>query len=159
MGAREVELLERLLSGSRFLASAYDTDIDIAVPKQFLITTGTKKCEMVIRMRGPAAAIAALKKGVVIGSGGGFSVGTPLVINQRDLADDRTPSTGFSIGEDYIVGSGGGASAGTTVTTEYHFPNVETRIALKLEAGTVYGLVFTSIADNNSAVFDFEFDE
>jgi hypothetical protein len=114
---------------------------------------------MVVRLKGPAAAVVTLKAGVVIGSGGGFSVGTALTVVDRDLADTRAPSTGFSIAKDYVVGTGGGAAGGTTEVTEYHFPSIETRLVFKLDAASKYGIVFTSIADNNSASFEFEFDE
>jgi hypothetical protein len=159
MSAREVQLLDRLVNGSKFLSSLYDTDIDIAGPKQILITTGTKKCVMVVKARGPAAATIMFKKGVVIGSGGGGTVGTAVSSICRDLAATAAPSTGFAITEDYVVGSGGGAAGGTTEETIYHFPNIESEMKFKLAASAKYGVVFTSIADNNSAVFDFEYDE
>jgi hypothetical protein len=157
MSALEGQLLERALRGSDYLSSAYDSDIDIAGPKQFLITTGAKKCSIVIRIKGPAAALAALNKTVVIGTGGGFSVGTALTKVARDQANTLSPLV--TVGEDYVVGTGGGASAGSAIVTEYHFPNIETVIKFKLAASSRYGLIFTTIADNNSASFTFEIDE
>jgi hypothetical protein len=72
------------------------------------------------------------------------------------MADTSTPATTFK--KDYVLGSSG-QSAGTTVLTEYSLPGIETVIKVKLAANTKYGLINTSVADNNGATYVFEFDE
>lgn len=153
---RITDIMEVWKAGSPYLVSDYDDDIDIAGPKQYLITVGAKKCSMVIRVKGPAAATVALNTAVVLGTGGSVSAGTALTKVKRDQADSTTPVV--VIAKDYILGSSG-QSAGTAIVTEYHIANVPTEIKFKLKASTIYGLIFTSIADNNSASFHFEFEE
>jgi hypothetical protein len=156
MSARITEILERFLHGSEWLVSDYDSDIDIAGPKQYLITTGAKKTKLTIRVKGPAAATVALNKTVVLGTGGSVSAGTAIDSAARDQASTLTPLV--VIAKDYILGSSG-QSAGAAIVTEYHRANDETVIKFKLKASTIYGLIFTTIADNNSASFTFEIDE
>jgi len=153
---RITEILELNIAGSEYLASDYDTGIDIAVPKQYLITTGDKKCHLVITIKTPALAITALNKTVVIGTGGGASAGSALNLVKRDQSDTTTPIT--TIKSDYVLGSSG-QSAGTAIYTDYTLPNVETKIKFKLAPSSNYGLIFTTIADNNSGTFLFEFEE
>lgn len=154
--ARETQLLERVRSGSKYLVSDYDADIDIAGPKQYLVTTGAKKVDMEIRVKGPAAATVALNTGVVLGTGGSVAAGTAITAAKRDQSDTSTPLT--VIKGDYVLGDTD-EDAGTAIVTEYHMADIETIIKFRLAASTIYGLIFTSIADNNSASFHFEFDE
>lgn len=156
---RLTELAERIYNGSEYIAYDYTAspDFDIAGPKQISITTAaSKKCHMVIKVKCLTAATVVIKKDVVIGTGGSASAGTAITPYGRDLADSSTPSTVFK--KDYILGSSG-QSAGTTVLTEYALPGIECVIPLKLAANTIYGMVCTSIADNNGATWQFDFDE
>jgi hypothetical protein len=154
--ARTTEILEKMLNGTQYLATVYDSDIDIAGPKQFSITTGTKKAILKIRIQGPAAATVSFNTGLVLGTGGSVSAGTAVTFVKRDQADTSTPLTVLK--QDYVLGDTD-QTAGTAIAATYHMPDIETVISFKLAASTVYGLVFTSIADNNSAAFIFELDE
>lgn len=152
------ELTERAVNGSRYLAYDYtdSPDFDIAGPKQIMITTVAKKCLMTIKVKTLAAAVIKLNKTVVLGTGGSVSAGTTVTPYGRDMADTSTPITTFK--KDYVLGSSG-QSAGTTVLTEYSLAGIETVIRVKLAANTNYGLISTTIADNNGATYVLEFDE
>jgi hypothetical protein len=156
---RLTELAERVYQGSEYIASDYTAspDFDIAGPKQIMITTAaTRKCQMTIKVKTLTAAVITLSKAVVIGTGGSASVGTAVTAYGRDLANTSTADTTFL--KDYVLGSSG-QSAGTTVLTEYSLPGIETVIRVKLAANVKYGLVCTSVADNNGATYQFCFDE
>ena len=155
---RLTELIEEEYHGSDFIAYDYTAspDFDIAGPKQIMITTGAKKCQLKIKVKTLTAAVIALNKTVVLGTGGSVSPGTTVTPYGRDMASTLTPVT--TIKKDYILGSSG-QSAGTTVLTEYGLAGIETVIKVKLAASTNYGLICTSVADNNGATYILEFSE
>lgn len=156
---RLTDLAEKAILGSDYIVSDYvaSPDFDIATPKQIMITTAVgQKCQITMRVKCLTAAVILIKKTVVLGTGGSMSAGTDLTPYGRDLANTTTPATTFK--KDYVLGNSG-QSAGTTVLTEYALPGVECIIKLKLDANVKYGLVNTSIADNNGATYVFEFDE
>lgn len=153
---RLTELIENEIAGSEYIASVYDNNIGIAGPKQFSITTGAKKATLKITVKAPAAATLALNTALVIGTGGSAADGAAVTFAKRDQADTSTPLTALK--QDYVLGSSG-QSAGTAVQTDYVLPNVPTVMKYKLKAATIYGLVFTTIADNNIGQFIFELDE
>jgi hypothetical protein len=156
---RLTELAEKAILGSNYIVSDYvaSPDFDIATPKQIMITTlAAHKCQITMRIKCLTAAVILIKKTVVLGTGGSMSAGTALTPYGRDLANTTTPNTTFA--KDYVLGSSG-QSAGTTVLTEYALPGIEAVIKLKLDAGVKYGLICTSVADNNGATYVFDFDE
>ena len=153
---RITEILELNIAGSEYFASDYDTDIDIAVPKQYLIKTLDKKCHLVITVKSPALAVISLNTGVVLGTGGGMSAGTAVTMVKRDQSDTTTPKT--TIFKDYVIGNSG-QNAGVELISEYNLAGFETKIKIKLAPSLNYGLIFTTIADNNSGTFLFEFEE
>jgi len=156
---RLTSLAEREVYGSEYIVSDYTAspDFDIAGPKQISITTAaSQKASLTIKVKTLTAAVITLAKAVVIGTGGSASAGTAITAYGRDLANTSTASTVFK--KDYVLGSSG-QSAGTTVLTEYSIAGIETVIKVKLAANTIYGLVCTSVADNNGATYVFEFDE
>jgi hypothetical protein len=148
--------MDRAYRGSDYVCSYYNSDVDIASPKQYLITTGAKKCMMTIRVRMLSNAKIELNTDVVLGTGGSVSPGTGLTVPARDRANTTTALT--TIARDYILGSSG-QSAGTTIATEYALANGTATFRFKLTASTIYGLINTSIADNNACSTTFEFDE
>ena len=153
---RTTEILEAEYAGTEYLASDYSDNIDIASPKQYLITTGAKKCMMTIRVKAAATATVALNKDVVLGTGGSMSAGSALTLVKRDQSFIIAPVT--VIAKDYILGSSD-QSAGTAIVTEYQLASTETVVKFRLAESKKYGLIFTSIADNNIASFHFEFEE
>jgi len=153
---RTTELLEMSRSGSEFVICDYDDDVDISGPKQYAITTSTKKVSLRIKIKYAALATIVVNTGLAIGSGGGAFVGTALTFTKRDQASSNAPVA--TIKKDYVLGSSG-QSAGTAIYTELNLPSRETEILLKLKASTVYGLVITTIADNNYGNVIFEVDE
>jgi len=156
---RLTEIAEKVYNGSQFIAYDYTAspDFDITAVKQIMITTAaSQKCHIVIKTKCLTAATIVIKKDVVLGTGGSMSAGTTITPYNRDLASTVTPLTTFK--KDYILGSSG-QSAGTTVLTEYALPGIECVIPLKLAANTKYGIVCTSVADNNGATWVFDFDE
>lgn len=156
---RLTELFEKSYNGSEYIAYDYTAspDFDIAGPKQIMITTAaSKKCSLTIKVKTLTASVIKLNKAVVLGTGGSVSAGTAITPYGRDMADTSTPST--VIAKDYVLGSSG-QSAGTTVLTEYSLPGIETVIKVKLAANVRYGLICTSVADNNGATYVLEFDE
>jgi hypothetical protein len=154
--ARIVQLAELNTFGSQYIATDVDTDIDIAGPKQYSITTPAKRVQMTIRVNALAAATVALNTGVAIGTGGSAAAGTAVASKARDQA--FTTAAGTVIKADYVLGSSG-QSAGTAIWTEYQVPNLASEIKFTLKPSTVYGLIITSIADNNIASVQFEFSE
>lgn len=156
---RLTEMFEREAYGSEYIAYDYTAspDFDIASPKQIMITTAAgKKCQMRIKVKTLTAAVIQLNKAVVLGTGGSMSAGSTITPYGRDMADTSTPLTTFK--KDYVLGNTG-QSAGTTVLTEYSLAGVETVINVKLAANVKYGIICTSVADNNGATYVFEFDE
>jgi len=154
--SRITEILEKYKSGSEFLLCDYDTDVDIAVPKQYSITTLAKKATLTIRIKYNALATVVLNTGLVIGTGGSAYVGAALPFSKRDEANTSAPLTELKV--DYLLGSSGQA-AGTMIYQELQLPNMETVIKKRLKASTKYGLVITTIADNNYGSVIFELDE
>jgi hypothetical protein len=154
--SRTTELIEASRSGSEFVICDYDDDVDIAGPKQYSITTSTKKVSLKIRIKYAALATIAVNTGLVVGSGGSMNAGTSLTFTKRDQASSDAPVV--VIKKDYVLGNSG-QSAGTAIYTELQLPAYETVIQLKLKASTIYGLVITSIADNNYGNVIFEVDE
>jgi len=150
------EILEMGFNGTEYLASDYDDDIDIAAPKQYLITTGAKKCHIQIRVKAKATATVALNKNVVLGAGGSVSPGSAVTVIKRDQS--YTTSSITAIAKDYLLGNTD-QSAGTAIITEYQLADEETILKFVLAPSTKYGLIFTSIADDNIASFHFEFEE
>lgn len=153
---RLTEIVENEILGSKYIASVYDGDIDISAPKQFSITTGTKKAILKITVTATGAGTVVFNTGLAIGTGGDVSPGTAVAFQKRDQAYTIAATTALK--QDYVLGSAG-QSAGTAVQTEYVFPNVPTVYKYKLKESTIYGLVFTSIADNNIGQFKFELEE
>ena len=153
---RATEILEKIKSRSQYLIGNYDSDVDIAAPKLYSITTGAKKAEVNIKIRYNTSAVIVLNTGLVIGTGGSAAAGTALTLTKRDLADTTTPVT--VIRSDYILGSSG-QSAGTQIHTEFLPAESESVLSFKLAASTIYCLVITSIADNNYGSVVFEIDE
>lgn len=156
---RLTELVEREYHGSEYIAYDYTAspDFDIAEPKQIMVTTAaSKKCQMTIKVKTLTAAVIQFNKAVVLGTGGSMSAGTTVTPYGRDMADSSTPATTFK--KDYVLGNSG-QSAGTTVLTEYSLAGIETVIKVKLAANVKYGLICTSVADNNGATYQFCFDE
>lgn len=156
---RLTELFEKSYYGSEFIAYDYTAspDFDIAGPKQIMITTAaSQKCQMTIKVKTLTAAVIVLNKAVVLGTGGSVSAGTTVTPYGRDMANTSTAST--TIKKDYVLGNTG-QSAGTTVLTEYALPGIETVIKVKLAANVKYGLICTTVADNNGATYVLEFDE
>jgi hypothetical protein len=156
---RLTELVEKEYNGSEWIAYDYTAspDFDIASVKQIMITTAaSQKCRLVLKSKCLTAATLVVKKDVVLGTGGGVSAGTAITPYARDLASGSAPLT--TIKKDYVLGSSG-QSAGTTVLTEYVLPGIECVIKLKLAANTKYGIICTSIADNNGATWVMELDE
>jgi hypothetical protein len=156
---RLTDLAEKAYNGSEYIAYDYTAspDFDIASPKQIMITTGAStKCTMTIKVKALTASVIQFNKAVVLGTGGSMSAGTTITPYGRDMADTTTPATTFK--KDYVLGNTG-QNAGTTILTEYSLPGIETVIKVKLAANTKYGLINTSVADNNGATYVFEFDE
>jgi len=154
--ARITELLEQMTNGSEFFIGDYDDDVDIAGPKQYSITTGAKSAYLKIKVKYNALATIVLNTGLVIGTGGGAAAGTAITFSKRDQSYTGAPLT--VLRKDYVLGSSG-QSAGTAVVTEMQLPIIETIIKVKLKPSTIYGLVITSVADNNFGTVVFELDE
>lgn len=125
--------------------SLYDSDTDIAGPKQISITTGAKKAHVCILIKATGSLVATLAKTLVIGTGGGASAGTAVTPYADDQASTLTPLT--VVKQDYVLGSSG-QSAGTVIYSELVTIYEETEIELKLAESMAYGLVLTAIADN-----------
>lgn len=153
---RLTELIEKEIAGSQYVAVVYDDDVDIAGPDTFSINTGTKKAALKITIKAATAGVAVLSTGLVIGTGGGAAAGTAVAFAKRDQADTSTPLSALK--KDYVLGSSG-QSAGTAIQSDYVQPGIPTVLKFKLKAATAYGLVFTSIADNNQLHVTFELDE
>jgi hypothetical protein len=153
---RITELLEKEIYGSTYFVGDYDDDVDIASPKQYSITSGAKSVYLTIKVKYNALATIVLNTGLVIGTGGGAAAGTAITFSKRDQANTGTPLT--VLRKDYVLGSSG-QSAGTAIVTEMQLPIIETVIKVKLKAATIYGLVITSVADNNFGTVVFEIDE
>jgi len=156
MSARETQLLEKQINGSKYVASHYDADIDIATPKLLSVTTGANPAYMKITVRLATAALVVLNTGLVIGTGGSAAAGDAVTVRARELA--ATADNLTAIKSDYVLGSSG-QSAGTAVETQYAQANQSCVFKYRLKASTAYGLVITSIADNNFGTISFEFDE
>jgi hypothetical protein len=154
--ARTTELLEKIVNGSKYIASHYDTDIDISGPKQISITTGASPAYMTITTRLSGAAVGVLNTGLVIGTGGSAAAGDAVTVKARELA--ATADNLTAIKSDYVLGSSG-QSAGTAVETRYLLAGEANTFKYRLKASTAYGLVITSVADNNAGTITFEFDE
>jgi hypothetical protein len=156
---RLTELVEKEYNGSEFIVYDYTAspDFDITAVKQIMVTTAaSQKCRLVLKTKCLTAATIVIKKDVVLGTGGSMSAGTTITPYARDLASSNSPLTTFK--KDYILGNSG-QNAGTTVLTEYALPGIECVIKLKLAANTKYGIICTSIADNNGATWVLEVDE
>jgi hypothetical protein len=130
-----------------WVASLYDADTDIATPKAISITTGAKKAHVRITVKTTGTAVITLAKALVIGTGGGASAGTAVTAYAKDQASTLTPLT--VVKQDYGLGSSG-QSAGTTIYNDISLSTEESEISFKLAASTAYGLVITTIADNNA---------
>jgi hypothetical protein len=150
------QLLEKAINGSRFVASHYDNDIDIAGPKQLSITTLAKPAYMTITVCAKAVGVVVLNTGLVIGTGGSPAAGDLVTVRARELA--ATAGNLTTIRSDYVLGNTG-QSAGTVVETKFLLVDKPCVFKYRLKAATIYDLVFTSIADDNEATFTFEFDE
>lgn len=133
--------------------SLYDSDTDIGGPKQISITTLAKKARVCIKIKAAGSLVATLAKTLVIGTGGGASAGTAVTPCAEDQASTLTPLT--VVKQDYVLGSSG-QSAGTVIFSELVTPYEDTEIEFKLAESTAYGLVLTSIADNNAISVDVE---
>jgi hypothetical protein len=153
---RTTDILERMLSGSEFLICNYDDDIDIAVPKRYSITTGAKKAVLNLKITYTTAATITVNTGMVIGTGGSPDAGTAISFVKRDQASSLTPVT--VVKRDYVLGSSG-QTDGTAIYSDVLKPLIETVIKFKLKASTIYSVVITSVADNNSGNVIFEVDE
>jgi len=154
--ARITEILEKMKNGSQFFIGDYDDDVAIIAPKQYSITSGAKSADLTIKVKYNALATIVLNTGLVIGTGGSASAGTAITFSKRDQAYTGAPLT--VLRKDYILGSSG-QSAGTAICTEMQLPIIETIIKVKLKPSTIYGLVITSVANNNFGTVVFELDE
>jgi hypothetical protein len=151
----EREAHPRIHRGEMHTFSLYDSDTDIATPKQISFAPASTECNVVFGISASGACKVELMEGVVIGTGGSAAVGTALVPYNRDRNSLLLPLT--VVREDYILGSSGQA-AGTAILTEYI--SGATQGALKtggsarqnmefiLKKNVLTGLRITAIADN-----------
>jgi hypothetical protein len=164
----EREAHPRIHRGEMHTVSLFDTDTDIAGPKQISITPTTAECNLVIEIMSSGPCKVEILENVVIGSGGSAAVGTALTPINRDRNSSLTPITTFK--EDYVLGSSG-QSAGTVINTEY-IPgatqgaqktggSARSNMEFILKKSVITGLRITAIADNTvlSVTMDFYEDE
>lgn len=143
--------------GKMFTFSEYDSDVDIASPKQVSITVGSKPLHVTFSVSSAAPINISLKETVVIGTGGSASAGTSVTGRNRNRGSTNTLLS--TVNKDYVLGSSG-QSAGTEIDADYIYG--ATQGALKvggasrpgiewiLKANTMYGLIITAIADNTA---------
>jgi len=160
------EAHSRIHRGEMHTFSLYDSDTDIATPKQISIAPGAVECHVVIGISASGACKVELMEGVVIGTGGSAAAGTALVPYNRDRNSALLPIT--VVRENYVLGSSGQV-AGTAILTEYIAG--ATQGALKaggqsrqnmefiLKKNVLTGLRITAIADNTALSVTMDFYE
>lgn len=149
---------KKIHRGEIFNFNEYDTDTDIASPKQISIQTGDKPAAVTLDLAVSGAVTVALGEGMVVGTGGSANAGTAVTgycRNRRRKHQDNT--IGVVVKKDFVYGSSNN-TAGTVLHTDY-MP-AATQGALKvgsvgrsstawiLRENCLYSLVITAIADN-----------
>lgn len=149
---------KKIHRGDIFSFNEYDTDTDIAGPKQISIQTGDKPAAVTLDIAVSAAVTVVLGEEMVIGTGGSPSAGTVVTGYNRNRSRSKKDKTiGVVVKKDFVYGSSNN-TAGTVLHTDY-MP-AATQGALKvgsvgrsstawiLRENCLYSLVITAIADN-----------
>lgn len=150
---------KKIHRGQIYSYNEYDTDTDIATPKQISIQTGDKPLAITLDLSWSAAVTVALGEEMVIGTGGSPSAGTEVTGRNRNRSRKYQGKsiTGLVIKKDFVYGSSNN-TAGTILHTDY-MPGASqgalrvgsvgrSSTSWVLRENCMYSLVITAIADN-----------